>query len=151
MALRLPRLVVYCCAACACTGPSLHIDNPGAHPVYLDGKADARHEVPFRYYGTTRWDAEPADVLERPTGPLVPDWRHLPTSRSIELPPPASPWIFPLDFPLELLARLANGRADVHTTVEVQPAPLDTREEAEVLLTEMPALRQRAQEARIAR
>ena len=151
MAPRLLRLLVCCGAACACTGPSLHLDNPGTHTVYLDGKSSQRLEVPFRYYGTTRWDAEPADVKERANGPWVPDWRHLPTSRTVEIPAPASPWLFPLDLPLELLARLANGRTDVHTSIELQPAPLESRIEAELLQTEMPALRQRAQEARIAR
>jgi hypothetical protein len=151
MVFRLLRLAACCAAAGACTGPSLHVANPDGHTLYLDGVASRGGEVPFRYYGTTRWDAEPADRRTRPNAPPGADFTHLPTSRLVPVPAPASPWIFPLDFPLELLARLANGRADTHTTVEVTPAPRDPREDAEFLTHEMPALRTRAQQARTSR
>ena len=131
--------------ATACTGPALHIDNPGQHTVFVDGRATTATSLPFRYYGTTRWDAVPADVGGRS------DWRHQPKSQLVLMPVPVSAWIFPLDFPLELLARAANGRGDVTTQIAVDPAPGDRRTEDESANAEVAALAERAKAARIAR
>ncbi|MFY9345952.1 MAG: hypothetical protein WAT39_25905, partial [Planctomycetota bacterium] len=57
---RIPEALLVLTAAC--TGPALHVDNPQRHPVYVDGVATSAPSLPFRYYGTTRWDAVPADV-----------------------------------------------------------------------------------------
>lgn len=140
------RLVAALAAlAGACTGPALHVDNPGGHTLYLDGAATTAGTKPFRYYGTTRWDALPVDRQGRTPRP---DWQHLPTSRAVALPPPVTSWIFPLDLPLELLVRLANGREDTTTVVEVRPAPTDLRSETEIANLELAAMAQRARQAR---
>lgn len=147
MAHRTSRLVaVLATVAGACTGPTLRVENPGGHPLFLDGLAAKPGTKPFRYYGTTRWDALPADL---PKG--RPDWQHRPTSQHVAVPPPVSPWIFPLDFPLELLVRLANGRADATTVVAVEPVAPDPRTETEIANLELAALTQRALQARVAR
>jgi hypothetical protein len=56
--------------------------------------------------------------------------------------------LFPLDLPLELLARLVDGRADTTIEVAVRPRPADPRSEREVANAESAALSARAQRAR---
>jgi hypothetical protein len=129
----------------ACTGPTLRLHNPEGHPVFVDGVATGSELLPFRYYGTTRWTSVPKDVDQRA------DWDHLPTTGLVELPAPASPWLFPLDLPLELLARLTSGRGDTTTEVTVHQKPPDPRSEAELALAELTALTERATRARTSR
>ena len=145
---RTSRLVALAAAAGACTGPALRIDNPDHHTVFLDGVATPAGAKAFRYYGTTRWDALPADRSDRPHRA---DWQHLPTSRAVAVPAPVTPWIFPLDFPLELLARLANGREDATAAIEVLPAATDPRPESEIANLELATLTLRARQARASR
>lgn len=78
-------------------------------------------ELPFRYYGATRWDALPQIAEENG----VPVFDARPRSEAVALPPPVSPWLFPLDFPLEALDRLLYGRRDVDliVTARARPAP----------------------------
>jgi hypothetical protein len=132
----------------ACTGPALHVDNPGGHTVYLDGKQTKAGTKPFRYYGTTRWDALPADRDDRPG---LADFRRIPTSQAVAIEAPAPLWIFPFDFPLELFARLTDGRVDTTTRIEVRPAPNDPGADPEVVNATLPAIRQRASDARASR
>jgi len=129
-------------SATACTGPALHVQNPDGHPVFVDGVAVTDPSLPFRYYGTTRWQALPKDRAGRA------DWDHLPTSERVVMLPPVTPWLFPLDFPLELLARLANGRADTTVNVTVQPRPADPRSDREFANAESTAVAARARDAR---
>ena len=145
MAVRTSFLVVALVAAPACTGPALHLENPDDHTVFLDGVQTKAGTKPFRYYGSTRWDALPADR----DGKL--DLAHRPTSQHVEIPPPANPWLFPLDFPLELLSRLVAGRPDTTTTVRVQGPPPEVRTEEEMVKSELPQLTERAREARASR
>ncbi|MBL8755034.1 MAG: hypothetical protein JNK15_17140 [Planctomycetes bacterium] len=130
----------------ACTGPSLHLHNPDGHPVYVDGVQQRTATLPFRYYGTTRWDALPRDPDAEHS-----DFGHVPTSRLVPVQPPVSGLLFPLDFPLELLARLANGRRDTTAEVAVQKAPPETRAESELANTELDPLVARAHAARTSR
>jgi len=140
----LPALVAL--FASACVGPRTEIDNPAGHRVFLDGTAVNDESVPFRYYGESRWDALPAD---RPGGD--PDWSQQPSSQPILLPPPASPWLFPLDLPLETLRRVVYGREDVTARITLAPTPANERIESEVAPTGQVDLVQRAVRARLAR
>jgi len=93
----------------ACRGPSLHLDNPDGHPVFVDGvrlppATDGTHTLPYRYYGTTRWDAVPKDL----DGDA--DWEHQPASATVTIAPPAPPLLFPLDLPIELVSWLLHGK-----------------------------------------
>lgn len=133
-------------AAGACTGPATHVDNPRGHRVFVDGHATSASELPFRYYGTSRWNALPAD-----TDAGRADWRLLPDGGATELPPPASPWFFPLDFPLEVVRRVVLGREDVTTHVELPPTPADQVVETGVPPTGQLELVERAHRARTAR
>jgi hypothetical protein len=129
----------------ACTGPVLHLHNPDGHLVFIDGVATAQDALPFRYYGATRWDALPRDRDGRA------DWDHLPSSGVVAMPAPVSPWLFPLDLPLELLARLADGRADATARIAVTARPADPRSEREFTSAEAVAIADRARSARVAR
>ncbi len=130
----------------ACTGPALHVDNPDHHTVFVDGVHTHAPTLPFRYYGTTRWNALP----KAPAGDRA-DFSSLPSSQTVAIPVPVSGWLFPLDFPLELLARLANGRADVRTAIAVQKAPVEVRTTDEVANAELDPLAARATAARNSR
>jgi hypothetical protein len=59
--------------------------------------------------------------------------------------------LFPLDLPLELLARLANGRPDVRTTITVPKAAVDARTTDELANAELDPLAARATAARTSR
>ena len=127
-------LLAAAAAACNTPGPRLRLENPERHAVFLDGRRvaterapdaarapdalpDGVAEVPFRYYGATRWDVLP--TVSEDDG--VPRFDRAPQSAVVALPPPANPWLFPLDFPLELIRRTWSGRRDV--VVEVRAAP----------------------------
>ncbi len=103
--------------AAACTGPSLHVDNPSRHDVFVDGVATPAAVVPFRYYGTFAIDTLPADRADG-----KPDWDHRATRALVPVPAPVSGWLFPLDFPLELADRLLHGRRDRTVPVAVDRA-----------------------------
>ncbi|MCK5941677.1 MAG: hypothetical protein KAI24_06900 [Planctomycetes bacterium] len=127
--------------ACNTPGPTLTIANPERERVYLDGRQvlhgregldpppearaadqDAQDreralesvvELKFRYYGTTRWDVLPN--VREDSG--VPVFDELPNSAEVEITPPASPWLFPFDFPLEIVDRTLFGRRDREVVV----------------------------------
>lgn len=134
-----------CCALAACTGPSLRLDEPDGHPLFVDGRATAAGETAFRYYGTTVWDALPRDVDGRA------DWSKRPTRGAVEVPPPAPPWLFPFDLPVELVARALHGRPDQTAAVRVADAAPEPRGEAEIVNLELAALAARARAARSSR
>ena len=128
---------------CACKGPALHLHNPEQHPVFVDGTAETRETLPFRYYGTTRWDALPRDVDGEA------DWKRQPASQLVAIPPPASPLLFPLDLPLEFFDWLIHGKRSVSTTVTLPPNAANSEQApAEGDRAALGALRQRAQAAR---
>jgi hypothetical protein len=112
-----------------CKAPQLLVNNPDRHPVRIDGQRTAAFELPFRYlpfrylpfryYGTTRWDALPAD-LDRGRGP-EPDWSQQPAGGTVEVPWPASPLLFPFDLPLEILSWL-RGREPAIAAVRLPAA-----------------------------
>ena len=125
----------------ACTGPHLRVENPGGHTVLVDGRVTAARELPFRYYGTTAIDALPA-----PRADGRPQWAQQPTRTMVPIEPPASGWLFPLDFPLELAARVLLGRDDRTAVARVEAAPAAPDSDAELR-----ALAERAHAARIER
>lgn len=141
-----PVAAVLAALAAACTGPTLRVDNPDRHVVFLDGVQTRGGVKPFRYYGVTRWDALPAD---RGRGERArADWTRAPTSEEVAIPPPASPWLFPFDLGIELVARVLHGRDDRTTTVRARavasPPP-------ELAAADGEALAARGREARIRR
>ncbi|HEX6811536.1 MAG TPA: hypothetical protein VF384_07925 [Planctomycetota bacterium] len=133
------------CAFAACTGPVTHIDNPGAHRVFVDGLETDAQELAFRYYGTTRWDAMPTDKAGKP------DWKLLPASQQVEQPWPASPWLFPLDLPLELVQRVFSGREDTTAKITLPATPPELLVEPEARPPDLGHFTARAQQARISR
>lgn len=118
-------------AVCSCTGPRLLVEDRGKHDVFLDGRRIYDDEIKFRYYGTTRWDALPADR----DGAL--DWTLRPASQEVAITPPAPAWLFPLDFPLEMLAwTFGSARpTTVSTTLrEALPKALAAAEPGDAVL-----------------
>ena len=128
-----------------CTGPGLHIHNPSGHACFVDGHSETGPDLPFRYYGASRVDALPADVNGRP------DWDLTPASQVVEHGAPASPWLFPLDFPIELVHRAWSGRQDRTVVIELPATPPEQRVLPEVKPTGLDAVGERALQARIAR
>ena len=163
----------------ACTAPATELHNPAGHRVFVDGRelrqpalelrqpalelrqpaldprqpgADtATHRLPFRYYGTSRWDAQPRDLPGTPTRSERPDWQNLPASAPIAQPAPVSPWLFPFDLPLELLDLALHGRDDFTATVALPAVPEDERVVQSVQPTELDRVAARARAARAAR
>jgi hypothetical protein len=158
----LPRhlLACACLLPVACTGPFTVVHNPARHRVFVDGvevplpppvevagagAPDGAVRLPFHYYGTGRWDAMPADA-----GGL-PDWSRQPASAPIELPPPVSLWLFPLDFPLELARRAVAGREDNEVRIELPATPPELFVPAEIAPSGLGQLVERAAAARVQR
>ena len=130
----------------ACQGPALHVVNEGGHRVFVDGVETDEPTLPFRYYGATRWDALPIEPDERG----LPRFALSPASGTVRVPPPASPWLFPLDLPVELVVRLLHGRRDATANVELSPRT-DATSDREIPTAELGALSGRARTARVAR
>lgn len=123
----------------------LRVENPGKHDVFLDGRRVYAKDVKFRYYGTSRWDALPADVNGQP------NWSLRPTSQDVEIAPPAPAWLFPLDLPLELIAWAVTGNGDTTTVVALQPTDAQRRAESELGNAQLAAMAERALAARASR
>lgn len=145
MAIRTQGPVCLLCVAAACAGPTLRLDEAEGHTVFLDGTAAQPGELPFRYYGTARWDALPRDVDGRA------DWTHVPTSGEVEIAPPAPGWLFPFDFFVEVADRALHGPAPATAAVRVDAAAPDPRGETEIVNIELAQLAARARAARASR
>ncbi|MBX3465137.1 MAG: hypothetical protein KF830_18355 [Planctomycetes bacterium] len=133
----------------ACSGPATHVHNPAAHRVFVDGQelpsAPAGWVLPFRYYGKSRWDAAPGDRDGKP------DWSLQPAAGPIVMPEPASPWLFPFDFPLEVARRAFVGREDQTVHIQLPPTPPDLQVPTEVPPLGLADLLERAAAARVQR
>jgi len=126
-------------ALAGCRGPNLTVEGDGQR--FVDGRALAVSTLPFRYYGTAV-----VDVLPRgESGPQ--QWSRAPARVRVEVAPPAPWWLFPLDLPIELVARLA-GPGDQTVTVTLPPAPEVV---AEGFVPDLQPLRERAFAARVQR
>jgi len=132
-------------ARASCTAPATYIDNAEGHTCYLDGVRETRPRVPFRYYGTSRIDVVPID---NPNGP---DFDRQPMSVTVPLPPPASPWLFPFDFFVEIFERTVHGRGDVVAVLGAPPTPTELRVDPELRPLGIDDVNRRAHAARIAR
>jgi hypothetical protein len=132
--------------AAACTGPCLHVENPGRHTVLVDGVEPSDRVVPFRYFGTASIDALPAPLANG-----RPDWSVVPARTLVAIEPPVTGWIFPLDLPIGLVDRALAGRGDVAALAVVAPAPATPAPESAAEAAELTALGQRAHAARVAR
>jgi hypothetical protein len=131
--------------AAGCSGPTTYVENPDSNPFYVDGRAESRTELPFRYYGTSQIDMVPAD------GPRGPDFGRRTERRAVAMPLPASPWLFPLDFPIELVSWLFAGQTEPTVTIEPpQIAPKD-RVSADYKPVGLELVTERALQARISR
>lgn len=136
-------------ATAACTGPQVTVVNPQLDDLYVDGRAlpvIAEGTLPFRYYGTMRWRALPHD-----DGETIPDFRRRPATGDVQVTPPVSPWLFPFDFPAELMHRLVVGRRDQTVVVELPELPRSEGADLEIPPDALGALRQRAEAARTTR
>ncbi|MBL8739002.1 MAG: hypothetical protein JNL12_21430 [Planctomycetes bacterium] len=146
-----PPLLLAIVLASSCTGPRLHIDNPERHRVFVDGRLTAAESLKFRYYGVTRWDAIPADRDGEP------DWYRRPASREVAIAPPAPPFLFPLDLPIELATGLLGstgllgGTGDTTITIDVPHTDAQARNESELGNAERAAITERALAARASR
>ncbi|MBL8729929.1 MAG: hypothetical protein JNM25_15995 [Planctomycetes bacterium] len=153
-----PRLLLACASLLptACSGPATILHNPDGHRVFVDGREVPRpsprtatraaaaggQQLPFRYYGISRWDAVPADVDD------LPDWDLQPASAAIDLAPPVSMWLFPLDFPLEVARRALVGSEDHPVAIVLPPTPPEQIVPTEVPPAGLGQLLERAETAR---
>ena len=126
-------------------GPKTFIDNPGNEQVFVDGARTTHRELPFRYYGATRVSALPADENGRA------DWSQQPTSVMVPVPAPASPWLFPLDFPIEVLRWTFLGQPATTAVVALPPSPAELQAAPDVRPTGIELVHERALQARISR
>ena len=136
-------------ASSGCSGPQLHVANPRLDDLYVDGRAlpaAAEGTLHFRYYGTVRWRALPHD-----DGESLPDFRRRPAAGEVQVTPPVSQWLFPFDFPAELVHRLFAGTGDQTLVVELPEADRREGTDQEISPDALGALRQRAELARTAR
>ncbi len=101
----------------SCRGPSvwLEVNEPGA-ALAMDGvyAGTGCAEVPQTYYGT-------AHVTIAPTRTGVIEDVRTTERRTVDLPPPAPRWLFPLDLLLEAWARGFGDAEDVIWSVEIAP------------------------------
>jgi hypothetical protein len=130
-----------------CAGPALQIDNPGQHRVFLDGVEETRQTLPFRYYGTLQCDVLPGAAVQGSRE----EFRNTPSRRAVAVRPPANPWMFPLDLPVELWAWAWHGQPPTTVTAELSP-----RSDAEPVLpgvqpSDLRSINERALQARISR
>ena len=138
------RAVAACvlAALAACAGPSWTVAPPPDTQVFLDGRREPRLELPARYYGTTTIDAVPTPTPELDRFTRAPE-RRLTTHDE-----PVTPWLFPLDFPLECLVRLFAGTPPLPLDAAVQE---NTPPPTGFLPSEQDLVRARAFAARSAR
>jgi hypothetical protein len=129
----------------ACAAPQLTVSTKQPHAaLFVDGRAAGTGTVatPLPYYGTLAASAvrpRPADRPEEPIGAV---------RAALRVPEPVSPWLFPLDFVLEVAS--APFRTDRHEFV------LDVPREPSTIVAgleppRLEELRLRAAQARVQR
>ena len=140
-------LILALAVSSACTGPQLRIENPGDHHVFVDGQRTAAESLPFRYYGTSRW----ATLPRIPEVNGVPEFDRNPHSETVEIAPPSSAWLFPLDFPLEAMHWMFFGQGDQSVTVSAPKKSAEQRVGQQIAGEKLSQLSARARQARITR
>lgn len=127
-------------ACCGCAGPQLELAAPEGASVWLDGRQVAAGKRPIPYYGECEVDAFPRDAED-----LDRTWSHT----KVAMPEPVTPWLYPLDLPLELLRRVVAGPTTWQVRAELPPNP--TPLVVGYQPTDSEPLRQRAKQARLQR
>ena len=140
-------LILALATTSACTAPQLRIANPDEHLVFLDGIHTTSESIPFRYYGTSRW----ATLPRIPEVNGVPDFDRNPYSEAITVTAPSSPWLFPLDFPLEAMHWMFFGHEEQSVTVSAPKKSSDQRVGQQIAGEKLSQLSARARQARITR
>lgn len=133
------------CLVGGCTGPGTAIDNPGGHPVFVDGRAEPRASLPFVYYGTVQVDAVPKDQAGRA------DFTLQPVRLNVPKPAPAAPWLFPFDFAVELVRRSFVAPTVPVARIELPATSAGPRLAPEIRPTGIELVNERALQARISR
>ena len=115
----MPRIwaLMICAILTGCAGPSLEVaTDPADAELFVDGRLTAAGEpLPFRYYGDILLHAEP---------PMEDgEFRHLGLRQTVSVSEPVTPWVFPLDFALELMLRPFTGADDQSVTLGLTENP----------------------------
>jgi len=153
MAAAHPSLVRRCAAApallalawcAACQGPSVDLSAPADTLVLVDGRATQPGPLPFDHYGTRTLDAMPLTA----EGTLA-DFARVPARTMVALEEPVTPWIYPLDLPVEFVLRWTKGteQAQWQAADAANPQPVAPGKQP----VDVDGLRQRAMAARSAR
>jgi hypothetical protein len=127
-------------AAPACQGPGLTVATDGER--FVDGRREARAELPFRYYGTTTVDVLPLATARH-------DFQRAPNRQEITIEPPCPPWLFPFDLLGEVAVRGFGEATPLQASVATQPNQNGVVEGPPP--SGLDDLRTRAMEARISR
>lgn len=143
-------------AMAACSAAPVHLQQNALDLVFVDGvqlppSLTTDREVPLPYYGTAAWTAQPCDLPPTPARSERPDWSRQAASGWLELPPPAPAYLFPLDLPLELVARLLDPSTPPTFHLALPETPPEQRVARDVLPAGLDAVSQRAQQARASR
>jgi len=128
----------------ACEGPSVDLTAPADTLVLVDGRATAPGSLPFDHYGTRTLDAVPLAA----EGTLA-EFARVPARTTVTLEEPVTPWIYPLDLPVEFVLRWAKGteQAQWQAADAANPQPVAPGKQP----ADLDGLRQRAMAARSAR
>ncbi|GAB4155151.1 MAG: hypothetical protein Fur0037_23630 [Planctomycetota bacterium] len=105
-------------ALAGCSGTSWVLEAPAGSEVLVDGRREERSILPARYFGTVVVDALPVA-----TGDALGTFTRGPGRRSTMVGEPVSPWLFPLDFLLELAARLFGTTREVRIEASLEDEP----------------------------
>jgi hypothetical protein len=140
-------LILALTVSSACTGPQLRIENPDDHLVFVDGQRTTNESMPFRYYGTSRW----ATLPRIPEVNGVPEFDRNPHSETVAITAPSSPWLFPLDFPLEAMRWIFFGQEEQSVTVSAPKKTSEQRVGQQIAGEKLSQLSARARQARITR
>ncbi len=110
-------MVMTCAILTGCAGPSLEVaTDPADAELFVDGRQAADGKpLPFRYYGGILLEVEPL----MKDGELL----HLGLQRTVSVNEPVTPWVFPLDFALELMLRPFTGADDQSVTLGLTENP----------------------------
>ncbi|MEY4672262.1 MAG: hypothetical protein RL148_46 [Planctomycetota bacterium] len=128
----------------ACEGPSVQLAAPAETLVLVDGRATQPGPLPFDHYGTRTLDAVPLTA----EGSLA-DFARVPARTQVTLAEPVTPWLYPLDLPVEFVLRWTRGPEQAQWQAVDAPNPQPVAPGSQP--ADLDGLRQRAMAARSAR